>query len=498
MSISFNSIPINLRVPGAFVEIVNSQAFQKLPQMPSRLLVFGQMFNTGSAAPNVPVLVPTGSGNSAQTPAALFGRGSMLAQMCQFIKAANPWTELWAMPLSDNGAGTQAAASVIITAGPTVNGTVQLYINGTLVQAAVTAGMTAAQVATALQAAIAAVQVDLAITAIIDGGNAAKINFTAAHKGADAGNTMKVMTTIYPTDVQPAGIAFTTAVFAGGAANPDLTAALAALGNQWFTDWIMPYTDGTSLTAVTNAIEALWGPMAMKDARVWNATIGSLGTLATFGAALDEKLMTVMGVQGPPQPAYLWAAVYGAVGAFYLSIDPVRQIATLPLPGIIPPPQGARFVLTDRNTLLYDGIATFKVDDGGNVLIERAITTYRTNPAGDLDPSYLDIETLAGLAYFRYAVRTRIAQKFPRYKLAADGTAFDPGQAVVTPSVVKNEIIALFSELVTAGIVQDIDGFKAALIVELDDGDPNTVDALMPPKLVDNFRIFKGQVAFSL
>jgi phage tail sheath gpL-like len=493
MTISFDAIPINLRTPGAYIEISNAQALQGLPQMPSRILVFGQILAGATAAPNIPILVATSG-----SPDAMFGRGSMLSQMCKAIKAANPWTELWAMPLSDNGAGAQATGSAVLSGSPVANGTLGFYVNGTLVQAGVSAGDSAATVATALTAAIAAVEADLGVTAVIDGENTAKIDITAAHKGIDAGNTMDLRATYYTGDTVPAGLAIAITAMAGGTANPILATALANLGNQWFTDWILPYTDAGSIAAVANAVETLWGPMAMKDARVWGAIEGTVGSLAAFGVTNDEKLLTTLGVAKAPQPVYLWAAVYGAVGAYNLSNDPARPLQQLPLTGLLAPAMADRFVLTDRNTLLYDGIATFTVDDGGNVLIERAITSYRVNASGVADPSYLDIETLATLAYLRYSTRARIVQKFPRYKLADDGTKFDAGAAVVTPSVIRNELIALASEWEAAVLVEDITDFKTQLIVQRDAQDPNRIDAMLPPNIVNQLRVFAGQVAFIL
>lgn len=107
--------------------------------------------------------------------------------------------------------------------------------------------------------------------------------------------------------------------------------------------------------------------------------------------------------------------------------------------------------MEERNLLLHDGISTLTVDDGGAVLIERLITTYETNAYGIDDISYLDVNTLKTLAYLRYSVRARISMRFPRHKLASDGTGVGAGQAVVTPKVIRAELIALFRDWETAG-----------------------------------------------
>ena len=60
--------------------------------------------------------------------------------------------------------------------------------------------------------------------------------------------------------------------------------------------------------------------------------------------------------------------------------------------------------------------------------IERAITTYQTNAFGDADVSYLDSETLHTLAYIIRNLKSVITSKYPRHKLANDGTKYGPGR----------------------------------------------------------------------
>lgn len=138
------------------------------------------------------------------------------------------------------------------------------------------------------------------------------------------------------------------------------------------------------------------------------------------------------------------------------------------------------------------------VDAGGLVLIERLITTYQTNAYGVDDASYLDIETMRTLAYLRLTVRARIATKFPRHKLAADGTQFGPGQAIVTPNIIRAELVALFMDWMDAGLAEGLEQFKRDLLVQRSATDPNRVDAVIPPDVINQFRVFAAQVQFRL
>ena len=62
----------------------------------------------------------------------------------------------------------------------------------------------------------------------------------------------------------------------------------------------------------------------------------------------------------------------------------------------------------------------------------------------------------------------------------------------------KAELVAAYSELMSVGIVENIEAFKAFLIVERDPNDPNRINVLLPPDLVNQLRIFAMLVEFRL
>ena len=165
---------------------------------------------------------------------------------------------------------------------------------------------------------------------------------------------------------------------------------------------------------------------------------------------------------------------------------------------MLPPALGERFTRQERDLLLRDGISTFTVDQGGNVLVERVITTYQVNAAGIEDVSYLDLETKWTVDYMRFAFRARIGLRFPRHKLADDGTSFAPGQAIATPSVIKGELLDVARQLELAGILEGFDQFKRDLIVQRSQVDRNRVNAILPPDVVNQFRVFAAAVQFIL
>lgn len=491
MPISFNDVPANIRVPGAYIEIDNTRANRGLAQLPTRILVLGQRLSTGTVAQAVPTLV-TGV-DQGKT---YFGRGSMLAAMIEAIKLNNKYTELWAIALSDNGAGVAATGTIVASGTATAAGTINLYIAGQRVQVAVASGDTANTIAAAINTAIGAAG-DLPVTSSV---NTATVTITARHKGIN-GNGIDIRENYYGAaggEKTPAGITLTITAMASGASNPDIATAIAAMPDEIFDFIITPWTDATNLNKLDTELNDRWGPPRMKEGHAFSAYRGTVGDLSTFGNGRNNPHISFMGFYDSPTPDYVWGAAYGAVAGYYSTIDPARPLQTLELKGVLAPPLLNQFDYSERNILLYDGIATFTVARDGRVQIERAVTSYQTNPAGAVDPSYLDSETLLTLSYLRQTLRARILQRFPRFKLANDGVRVGAGQAVVTPRIVRAEIIALFGEWEAVGLVENVDQFKQDLVVERDANDPNRLNALLPPDLINQLRVIAAQIQFLL
>ncbi|MFZ5746358.1 MAG: phage tail sheath subtilisin-like domain-containing protein [Pseudomonadota bacterium] len=488
MTISFNAIPASLRTPGVYIEFDSSKAVSGLPPAPNKVLLIGQRLATGTVEALVPTRIV-----AADQAAQAFGRGSMLAAMARAFKAADTWTECWAVALDDDAGGTAATQTITVTGPATAAGTIALMVGGRRVKIAVASGDAATAVATAIAAAINA-DADMVVTAAA---NLAVVTVTARHKGA-AGSAIDIRHSYYQDERLPAGIALAIAAGVAGAGDPDIEDVWAAIGDGWYPTMVLGFAGAATMAAVETELASRWGPQRQIESMAYAAARGTQGALATLGAARNSAFATIIGANMSPTPPWEWAASYAGVVGFNAAIDPARPFQTLELPGVLPPEDADRFSRTERELLLRDGISTFTVSSDGKVLIERAITTYQTNAFGLEDVAWLDVNTPLTLAYLRLAVRSRIGLKYPRHKLANDGTAIRAGQAIVTPSILRAELIALFRELEEVGLVEDLDQFKADLVVERDATDANRVNALIPPNVVNQFRTFAGRVEFRL
>ena len=490
MTISFNTIPVNLQTPGVYIEFAANQfKNQPLAPAPHRALLIGQSVAGGSVAPLTPVQIfALGQG------AVFFGSGSMLAQMCDAFINANPNCELWAVALADNAAGAKAAGSILFTGPATAAGTLALYIGGIQVEVGVNVGDTAATVATNTVAAIAAVT-GLPVTAAVDGANTAKVDLTAVHKGVEH-NSVDLRFNYYQGDAFPAGITAAITAMSGGTANPVLGTALATLGDVQYTSIVNPYRDTQNLAALEAQLANDWTGTQSNDGIAFTTASGTFSAIDTFGDGQNSQFICLKGSQNTPTLPWVQAAIDAAVDES--EPDPARPRQTLPLPGLLPPAVSDRYTRTERNQHLTDGIGTFYVDTGGVCRVERSVTTYKTDANGAPDPTYHDVETMRTLSYFRYTARVRLQQKYPRMKFGQDGSI---GPNVVTPSAIKGEMIALYKDWMAAGAAQGgaaLTQFVAEVDVEVDATNPSQADIILPPEVMNGLRIIAAQIQPSL
>jgi Mu-like prophage tail sheath protein gpL len=491
--INFNQIPQNIRVPGSYIEVDNRNAISGLVQQQFRVLVIGQRLSTGSVVQAVATPV-----TSKARAVEYFGRGSNLAHMLGALIDNDDFTEKWAIALDDNGAGTQAAGSITITGPATETGVITLYIAGTKVEIAVTSGDVQNSIAAAINTAINA-NGDLPVTSSV---TTNVVTVTARHKGL-IGNDIDMRVNYAGAlagEKTPAGVTVAIVQTTGGATNPDIATAIAAIPPDIIFNVIVgPYTDSSNLTKIKTELDRRWGPTVKQHAEYISAYGDTSANLVTFGLTQNHADLSIIDAHhDSPSPAYLWAAAYAGKVGFSASEDPARPYKTLQLVGILPPPPSTRRSYTERNSLLFSGIATHKVTPTGEVQIERGITMYRTNAAGASDSSYLDLQTRFTLAFKVQSLDARILLKFPRHKLADDGERFGAGQAIVTPRIIKSEIIALAGLWEELGLMENMEYLKANLVVERNISDRTRVDAVVTPDVVNQFSIFAASLMFRL
>jgi len=502
--IAFNNVPTTIRTPGIYTEVDNSRALAGLAQNPHRALIIGQKrVGTGAGTVDNGVLVAITRDNLAN---GYFGQGSILARMCDTFKLNNPNTELWAIAISAGTAQASAkicfsralshAAGIVSTNGEYL----YMMINGVQIATQLLSGWSGLDIGSAIKAAVNA-NSSLPCTASISAAVASQAFFLSAICSGSAGNFLDVQFNYYQGQSFPTCFKDSVLIsgFEGGAGVGDLGDVWAIIDGQQFQYIVQPYTDGANLTSLENELNTRFEPLTDLYGHGFVGARAPLASCAALGLTRNSPHNTIIGAYGSPSSPEEWGAALGAIAAEKLNNDPARPLQFLELKGILPPLGTNIFTRSERDTLLYDGIATWIVS-AGKVMIERCITTYRTNVLGTIDPSYLDVETLATLAEIRYQYKARMQTRFliPRFKLADDSFPVQPGTYVVTPKTIKAEIVSLFTQLQDVGLIENLQDFITNLIVERDASDVTRVNVMLPTNLVNQFRELASKLSFIL
>lgn len=489
-NITFMTIPLDWRVPGAYLEIDHTKAVRGLPQAPHKMLILGQRLTTGTV--NAGVLSKV---TRKEDGVNYFGRGSMLAQQIEAALKVNPYTECYALALDDLVAGVAPVFTITITGSPTESGTLYLRIGGRNVPVGVTAAQTVAQIATAIAAAINA-DLDGPVTATSALG---VVTVPARHKGIE-GNDIDFRLNYYQGEATPKGLTVAIAQTVVGTGNPDVTAAITAMSTLAPYTILMGWTDAANVALMEAELQARWGGMQMRQGHVFGHKNGSYSTLSTYGSARNSPHSTFGGLNKSPTLPWVISAQFGAAVEFSGANDPAIPFRSIYLPDVLAPKESDRFTDIERNLLLKDGISTFTIDQGGSVYVEQVVTTYQQNTFGIEDVSLLKLNTKWTVDYMRYAFRVDVLNTFPKHKLAGDDVLnrIQPGQAIATPKLIRNCLVGTAMKLEKVGLLEDLDQFIKDLIVVRSDADVNRVNAILPPNVVNQFDVFAASVQYIL
>lgn len=496
--VSFSQIQPNWKLPGTSIEtdpsLAGTPTSQKYALMP------GIKLSSGTAPVNVPIAVGTQA--DADT---YFGAGSMLSRMFNKFFALTRGIPIFALPIAEPSGGTAASGTITVSNAPSAGGVLDLYIAGQDVPVAVGASDGVNTVAASIAAAINAAT-DLPVTA---SASSAVVTLTCKWKGI-SGNDIRMEDSLlgfYGGQQLPTGLALTYSgsnFLTSGAGVPTWTTAISNLGDGPYRWVAMPFNDSGSFTAWDTEYgfsdSGRWGWIRQVYGEIFSGYRDTYANLMTRGATNNSPVISPMAWElATPSPLWECVAAYTARAAAAFNIDPARPLQTLSLDGIMLAPKASRFNKTQLNALAQTGLAIQGDMVGTGVpQILREQTSYQKNAQGIADNAYEVVTTLETLAEIFTRLRQAISNKYPRHKLANNGTRVGPGQAVVTPDDVKGELVSEYRLMEYDGLVENASAFLDNLIVVRSSTDPNTLECVYPPDLVNQLRRFNVLGQFRL
>lgn len=290
-------------------------------------------------------------------------------------------------------------------------------------------------------------------------------------------------------------------IYAISVGSGDIASALAALGDTQYHHIMCSLNDDTTIRELGTFLENRYTALEQVPGIAYLPKKGTHAELVTFSAKSNCPLINFLPINNFGDTKDQALSDAKAIGAWVgqiapsLAIDPCRPLQTLKLNGVYSLAT-QEWDWAERNLFLYEGLSTYTVNSANEVLIERAVTAYTENAAGVTDNSYLDVMTPATAMYFRQKQRSLILSVYPRHKVAKDGTKFAKGQPIVTPTMFKAKLLTLYRDLEYQGIVQDFDGYKKSLIVELDKTNKQRVNYQDSPQFVNGLIIVAGKIQF--
>lgn len=490
--ISIPNIPSDIRTPGNFTDIDGSGANQSTQKRPHRVLLVGHRLSTGSVAPGVPTRILgklDGDG--------YFAPRSQIAAMSRAYKAIDSKTPLFAMGL-DNDAGTAASGKITFGGPATEAGFIPLYVGGERLDVPVAVGDAGDDIAASAELVFdARYGLPLLATQSIASGEEDELLFVCEWKGP-SGNDIVIESCRLPSDKLPAGVTVAITAMASGATSPSLTAALAAFGDTQYDTIVVATNDDTSLDAVEAKLLTRFGPMVGLEGQAFVGFRGTKSAAVAYGEARNSPFTTIIPSAGSPKPVWLAATIAAALDAIETKADPGYPSNGLVMTGMVAPKPADTYDRDARDELLHAGVSTWKLDANGQPVLERLITTYQKDVNNSPDPTFLDLGTMRTLAYMRWNWNDRLTRKYGRFKLANDGTDFEPGRRIATPNTLRGEALAWGKEMERAGYLENFDQFKKDLLVERNGDDVTRLDTLLVPDIVNQLNIIASKFGFRL
>ncbi|MFT9448430.1 phage tail sheath subtilisin-like domain-containing protein [Gluconobacter japonicus] len=481
---NFQQIPGDWALPGSYTEIRDVPDPNALTGMPVRAVLVGQV-SGGAAAVNTVYRNVT-----AATAPGLFGVGTILTQAATAFSNERPDVALDVVGVAPAVGGVAAKGTITFTGTATSAGTGALMIGGQRFTFAVASGATASDAAAALlaslntQAAGSAGTVLKTATGLTATASAGVVTLTAGETGDASGGSLEIRQTTRSADQVP-GLTVATAAMSGGAGLPDITPALQALGETWYTDIVLAGHDQANISAAVLEARRRNNAMVAKDARVWVGYTGSQGQIAALAAQFSTaEELVLIGATAPYWSPWVLAAVCAAQGAQSLNSDPSRQLRGIALSGLsgLGPSAGNQFSPTQRNVLLGAGCTTLSIARDGTVTFERVVTARQTDPTTGVASGVWDVMLPAIGARVRYEWNSYVTANYYNAKLADDGSPLANSPGVVTCRTLRASWVAQCKLYELQGWIDDVATLGPKAVFTRDATDRNRVNSTLPIK----------------
>lgn len=381
-------------------------------------------------------------------------------------------------PIDEEGAAVEADGSILVVAGAgaTSSGTISLYIGGQKVSVTIAKDTAATDIETAITAAINA-NINLPVTALVDGVVPEQSNITSKYKDATANDiTIAINLTEAEKDASPGGVSFTITDLSSGAGVPAVTTALGNMGDDWYTYIVNCFGTDTDVMDefATYNEDNRWNTLVNKFFR---AFYGSVDILATITAITDARTLDRTNGAITSPGAYSLPLEFAALAVGQMAArnqnNPPQPYTGLLLDGLVAALTASQWTYTQRNSAVNAGCSTTILEDG-IIKLEDVVMHYHKE--GEEPPAYRWAVDIAKLAEWAYNVNLVFTGDNWRGKILVDDTDIVVNPDARRPLDTVAEIFKLADAASFAAIITRPGFTKENTAASIDVANPNRLN----------------------
>jgi len=392
-------------------------------------------------------------------------------------------------PLDDDVAGVASAGDITPSGVPTEAASYIVRVNNIDSEAfVISVGDSVLTINTAIANAINAV---LEMPIIATGG-ALVVDTVSKWEGVSANDIV-----IEIVGSTTAGTSFAITQHAGGLVNPDISAALAQVGNVWETMFLncLDIADTTTLDLFQTFGDGRWGALVRKPCIVFTGNTETTVTAATAvsDARKTDRINAQLVAPASNELPFVVAARQLSRIVKVANNNPPHDYGSQDATGLTPGADGDQWTYVDRDSAVKKGSSTTEVKDGV-INVADVITFY--HPTGDAIPAYRFVVDIVKLQNIIFNLDLEFATaKWDGAPLIPDDQP-TVNRDAKKPKTAVAAVSAILDSLGLNAFISDPETAKANTFAEIDSANPKRLNVVTTVQLAGNTNIISVDLDF--
>jgi phage tail sheath gpL-like len=430
---------------------------------------------------------------SAGAAAALYGFGSPIHLAVRQLLPINGdgvgTIPVTIYPLVDDGSGVVSTGDITPSGSATAASAYIVRINNIdSEQFVISVGDSVASIVTA---ATAAINATLEMPVIATDGTT-EVAVVSKWKGTSANDI--VIEIVGSTTL---GVSFALTQPVGGLVNPDVSAAIAQVGDVWESMMLncLDVADTTTLDKYSVFGEGRWGALVRKPIVVFtgNTATAVAAATAVSDARKTDRVNSQLVAPGSNDLPLITAARQLARIVKVANNNPPQDYGSQDATGLTPGADGVQWTFLDRDSAIKKGSSSIQVKDGV-VNVSDVVTFY--HPTGDPIPAYRYVVDIVKLQTIIFNLDLIFATKdwdgaplIPDDQPTVNRSAKKPKSAVAA-------VCAMIDSLALNAFISDPETAKANTLAEISAQNPKRLDLSTTVQLSGNSNIISVDLNF--